>query len=177
VKWPAVRWLAVRRALLLLVLPGPAVAQPTPASLSPPVTPACISSPFGLRRPVGPHATLFHNGVDFPAAAGTWVHAVAAGSVVAIRRLNSSGLEVDLRHGVPGAPFLTRYAHLGTLAPALAGGRRSVAAGGLLGRVGRTGITYGTHLHFELHLDGQPVDPEPFFRVPRCASTGGAGTP
>lgn len=166
----------MRWGLLLLVLSGPAVAQPAPGSLPPPVTPACISSPFGQRRAVGPHAALFHNGIDFPAAAGTWVHAVAAGSVVAIRRLGSSGLEVDLRHDGWGAPFLTRYAHLGTLTPALAGGRRSVAAGGLLGRVGRTGITYGTHLHFELHLDGRPVDPEPFFAVSRCAGTGGAAT-
>ena len=160
----------MRRALLtLLALSGPASAQPAPGSLRPPVSPACISSPFGARRLVGPHAALFHNGIDFPAVAGTWVHAAAAGSLVAVRRLGSSGLEVDLRHDAPGAaPFLTRYAHLGALAPALAEGRRAVAASGLLGRVGRTGITYGTHLHFELHRDGQPVDPEPFFQVSRC---------
>ncbi len=167
----------MRLALSLLALSGPAVAQPAPGSLQPPVTPACISSPFGPRRLVGPHAALFHNGVDFPVAAGTWVHAAAAGSVVAVRRLGSSGLEVDLRHDAPGAPFLTRYAHLGALAPALAGGRRAVAVGGLLGRVGRTGITYGAHVHFELHLAGRPVDPEPFFQAPRCGGTGEARTP
>ena len=134
------------------------------------MSPACISSPFGVRRLVGPHAALFHNGIDFPAPVGAWVHAAAAGRVVAVRRLGSSGLEIDLQHpptaGAPG--YLTRYAHLGIVAPAIAEGHRAVAAGGVLGRVGRTGITYGTHVHFELHLAGQPVDPEPFFHVPRC---------
>jgi len=136
--------------------------------LPPPVTPACISSPFGQRRLVGPHAALFHNGIDFPAPVGATVHAVAAGQVVSIRRLGAEGLEVDVRHPGPDGGFLTRYAHLGTVSPALAEGQRSVAAGAPLGRVGRTGITYGTHVHFELHLHDKPIDPEPFFRVSRC---------
>ena len=154
---------------------GAAWAQPAPASLSPPVLPACISSPFGLRRQPGPHAVGFHNGVDFPAPAGTKVRAAAAGTVLRIRRLGSSGLEVDLRHeDATGHFFVTRYAHLGTVAPALALGRQSVARGEVLGRVGRSGITYGTHLHFEVRVDGQPIDPEAFFAVARCPAPGGA---
>ncbi len=136
------------------------------------MSPACISSPFGIRRLVGPHAALFHNGIDFPAPAGAWVHAAAAGNVVAVRRLGSSGLEIDLLHPpAPGAAagYLTRYAHLGIVAPAIANGRREVPAGGVIGRVGRTGITYGTHVHLELHLAGQAVDPEPFFHISRCS--------
>ena len=153
---------------------GIAWAQPAPASLSPPVLPACISSPFGLRRQPGPHAAGFHNGVDFPAPVGTLVRASASGTVLQIRRLGSSGLEVDLRHEDPaGHYFVTRYAHLGTVAPALAQGRRRVARGEVLGRVGRSGITYGTHLHFEVRVTGQPIDPEPFFAVGRCDAQGG----
>src|SRR4051812_11726826 len=53
------------RALLTLLLPHNAVSQTT---LRPPVTPACVSSPFGWRHAVDPHAPAgFHNGVDLPA--------------------------------------------------------------------------------------------------------------
>lgn len=152
-------------AVAAVRLPAPALA---PASLAAPVTPACISSPFGPRRAVGPHAALFHNGIDFPAPAGAWVHAVAPGHVIAIRRLGTEGLEVDIGHDGPDGIFVTRYAHLGTVAPALATGKATVATGDALGRIGRSGITYGTHLHFELHVDGHPVDAEPFFAVKRC---------
>lgn len=153
---------------------GTVWAQPAPATLSPPVLPACISSPFGPRRQPGPHAAGFHNGVDFPAPVGALVRAAASGTVLQIRRLGSSGLEVDLRHEDPaGHFFVTRYAHLGTVAPALAEGLRRVARGEVLGRVGRSGITYGTHLHFEVRVAGQPIDPEAFFAVARCDAQGG----
>jgi murein DD-endopeptidase MepM/ murein hydrolase activator NlpD len=89
--------------------------------------------------------------------------------VLQIRRLGAAGLEVDLLHESQGTgSFVTRYAHLGTVAPALATGRREVAAGEALGRVGWTGVTYGTHLYFELHVNGVRVDPEPFFALSRC---------
>ncbi len=145
------------------------VAAPAPGSLLPPVTPACISSPFGPRRLVGPRAATFHNGIDFPAPEGAFVHAAIAGRIVMIRKVNAEGLAVDVQTSGPDGVFLTRYAHLGMIAPAIAEGRRDLAAGMVLGRVGRTGITYGTHVHFELHLQGKPVDPEPFFRVARCS--------
>jgi murein DD-endopeptidase MepM/ murein hydrolase activator NlpD len=154
--------------------PHPVAAQPAPGSLSPPVVPACISSPFGPRNLPGPHAAKFHNGIDFPAPPGAWVTAVAAGSVLAIGRRAEYGLVIDLSHrDGHGGQFVTRYAHLGTASAKLARGLRSVAAGERIGRIGRTGITYGTHLHFELHLAGHPVDPEPYFGVPRCAGGGG----
>ncbi len=62
----------------------------------------------------------------------------------------------------------TRYDHLGTVAPALQSGKRVVAQGDVLGRVGRTGITYGTHLHFELLINGTVVDAGPFLGVAPC---------
>jgi murein DD-endopeptidase MepM/ murein hydrolase activator NlpD len=159
--------------------PARAAAQPAPGSLPPPVNPTCITSPFGPRGRVGPHATGFHKGLDFRAPAGTWVHAVAPGRVLQIRRLGAAGLEVDVLHEPQGnepqgnelqgtGAFVTRYAHLGTVTPALANGRRQVGAGEALGRVGWTGVTYGTHLYFELRLNGVAVDPEPFFAVSRC---------
>ncbi len=110
----------------------------------------CISSGFGLR------AGRMHNGVDLPAPAGAWVRAAAPGRVAGIRRSGASGLVVELRHADGSR---TRYAHLGSVTPELAGGRRDVALGERLGRVGRTGTTRGTHLHFEWVREGRPTDP------------------
>ena len=148
-----------------LLAPVCARSEPAPIALALPVSAACVSSPFGARAGGGPRASLFHTGIDLPAAAGTWVHAAAAGTVVAIRRRGSAGVEVEVRH----SPTLTtRYDHLGSVAPALQSGKRLVAQGDLLGRIGRTGITYGTHLHFELLVNGDRVDAAPVLGLGRC---------
>jgi len=131
-----------------------------------PVSPACVSSPFGERPAPGPRGSVMHWGMDIPALAGAWVRAAAAGTVQSIRRVRAgTGLEIEIRHA---DGRLTRYAHLGSVAPRLAEGRRQVAQGEPIGRVGRTGITYGTHLHLELVVDGQRVDPAPLFGLERC---------
>jgi murein DD-endopeptidase MepM/ murein hydrolase activator NlpD len=147
----------------LLACATPAIAQPMPLAL--PFAPACISSPFGPRDGAGPRASNFHRGIDLPAAAGTWVRAMAPGRVTAIRRIGATGLAVDVTHA-DGSIF--RYAHLGQVAPALASGKRQVAQGEALGRVGRSGITYGTHLHLELVVNGERIDAAPRLGLPRC---------
>jgi murein DD-endopeptidase MepM/ murein hydrolase activator NlpD len=150
--------------LLTLLLPHTAISQPT---LQPPVTPACVSSPFGWRHAVGPHAPAgFHNGIDLPARAGALVHAAAAGTVELVKRQGPGGVTVHLRH--PGG-LETLYAHLGNLVPAIAEGKRNVAAGEALGYVARTGVTYGTHVFFAVLENGQAVDPlEMLPPLPRC---------
>lgn len=150
------------RALpVLLLLTAPAQAQ-----LAPPVTPACISSPFGPRHAVGPHApAAFHNGVDLPAPAGALVHAAAAGTVLHIKRQGLGGVTVHLAH--PGG-LTTLYAHLGNLVPAIAEGKRAVLAGDPLGHVARTGVTYGAHVFFAVLRGAEAIDPEPLLAVPRC---------
>jgi murein DD-endopeptidase MepM/ murein hydrolase activator NlpD len=150
--------------LLTLLLPRTALSQP---SLQLPVTPACVSSSFGWRQAVGPHAPEgFHNGIDLPAPAGALVHAAAAGTVAIVKRQGLGGVTVHLRH--PGG-LMTLYAHLGNLVPAIARGKRKVAAGEALGHVGRTGVTYGTHVFFAVLKDGQAVDPLSVLPpLPRC---------
>ena len=146
----------------LAIAPPCAAAEP----LRPPVEPACISSPFGWRHAVGPHApAAFHNGIDLPAPAGAPVRAAAAGTVLRIKRQGLGGVTVHLGH--PDGTT-TLYAHLGNLAPAVAEGKRAVAAGEALGHVARTGVTYGTHLFFAVLRDGAAVDPEPLLGVARC---------
>jgi murein DD-endopeptidase MepM/ murein hydrolase activator NlpD len=143
-------------------------ASNAPATLQPPVASSCISSPFGWRRALGPGAPAgLHNGLDLAAPAGTPVRAAASGTIVAIRRRGPGGEFISVHH--PDGRT-TLYAHLGVLAPKIAMGKRSVAAGEVLGRVGRSGITFGAHVFFAVFDAGKPVDPEPLLHVPRCAA-------
>ncbi len=143
-------------------LAGHAAAQ----SLALPLNPACISSPFGPRSAPGPRGSQNHLGIDIPAPAGAWVRAVAAGRVTAIRRRGAAGLEVEIRHA---DGRVVRYAHLGSVAPKLANGGRQVAVGERIGRVGRTGTTYGTHLHLEVLEGGRHRDAAPLLGLQPCA--------
>jgi murein DD-endopeptidase MepM/ murein hydrolase activator NlpD len=116
-----------------------------------------LSSPFGwrerhpiLKRPA------FHAGIDWAAPTGTPVHAAGDGVVVAVRpRFGSYGNYVRIDHS---GSIETAYAHLATFARNLRPGN-VVTKGETIGRVGRTGRATGPHLHFELHVAGQPIDP------------------
>ncbi|MDE2199010.1 MAG: M23 family metallopeptidase [Rhodospirillales bacterium] len=161
------RRLAGLAAALCAALPALTHAQPrtAPGGLAAPVRPACITSPFGPRARIGPQAPAgMHDGVDLRAPAGGAVYAVAPGEVLSIRRRGPGGLEVTIRH--PG--FIAIYAHLGRVTPALAEGRRRVAAGTPIGVVGHSGVTYGMHLYFEVLVGGRPVDPAPLLGVSAC---------
>jgi murein DD-endopeptidase MepM/ murein hydrolase activator NlpD len=149
-----------------------AVAESLPTtSLLPPVSATCISSPFGPRvLPNVPEAGSYHYGVDLPAPVGTSVIAAAPGSVIRVQRKGPGGLEMLVQHD----GFVGIYSHFGMIAPAFAEGKRTVAAGEKLGVVGRTGVSLGAHLYFEMVLDGRPVDPTPYLGLPRCG--GGATT-
>ena len=137
----------------------PAMAQEPPVLLNPVAAP-CISSPFG------PRGDTMHRGIDLPAPAGAWVRAAAPGRVTVLRRQGANGRVVELLHA---DGTRTRYAHLGSVTPDLANGRRQVALGERLGRVGRTGTTRGTHLHFELWRQGQAIDPAASLQLPLCS--------
>ena len=161
-------------AVLLASMPtATALASPdsilAPGSLLAPVSPSCITSPFGPRRRIGPNASGFHKGVDLAAPAGGVIRAVADGRVLAIHKRGPGGLEILIGHGKPGAGgFESLYSHIGLVAPAFAEGKRQVKAGEKIGVVGRTGVTYGTHLYFGILANGVAIDPEPFLPVTRC---------
>lgn len=116
-----------------------------------------LSSPFGwrerhpiLRRPA------FHAGIDWAAPAGTLVHAAGDGIVVAVHsRFGGYGNYVRIDHS---GSIETAYAHLSSFARNLVPGRL-ITKGQPIGRVGRTGLATAPHLHFELHVAGQPIDP------------------
>ncbi len=153
----------------LMLWGGHACAQPAVGEMQPPVRPLCLTSPFGDRPAPGADARGFHNGIDLRAPSGGYVYAVAEGEIVSIHRRGPGGLELAIAHRGRIGRYTSLYAHLGEVLPAFARGRIHVKAGERIGRIGRTGITYGTHLYFELLVGGKPIDPAPFFPVAACA--------
>jgi murein DD-endopeptidase MepM/ murein hydrolase activator NlpD len=112
---------------------------------------------FGGRSVAGCTAcSTDHQGTDFAAATGTPVLAVMSGTVVSAGVLGGYGNQVLLRHA-DGTE--TRYGHL-SVVDVRPG--QSVGVGERIGAVGSTGVSTGPHLHFEVILAGQPVDPEPW---------------
>jgi murein DD-endopeptidase MepM/ murein hydrolase activator NlpD len=108
--------------------------------LSPPVSPACISSAFGQRvLPNRPQAGAYRNGVDLPAPEGARVLATAPGTVIRIQNKRPGGLEMLVQHD----GFVGIYSHFGMIMPAFTEGKRIVAAGEKLGLVGNSDCHVG----------------------------------
>jgi murein DD-endopeptidase MepM/ murein hydrolase activator NlpD len=160
-------WAVTAVAFLLTYTSWAAAATLQDAPLPSPISPACISSPFGPRiLEARPHAGTFHNGIDIPAPAGATVRAIAAGVVIRVQRRGPGGLEILVQH--PG--FVGIYSHLGMVAPAIAEGQRVVHAGERLGVVGHSGVTYGMHLFFGMIVGNRPVDPAPYLALGLCSA-------
>ena len=125
------------------------------ALLRTPLNLSRISSRFGLRRHPLLGFTRLHAGVDFAAPMGTPILAAGDGRVVEAGPYGGYGRWIKIRHG---NGIDTGYAHLSRIA---AGVRRSarVHQGQVIGFVGTSGLSTGPHLHFELHRNGQPVNP------------------
>lgn len=161
--------LVMAGAVLGAVTAGPQAQaqQPSVVPLMAPVTPACVSSPFGPRVLANrPLAGSFHYGIDLPASEGAPVHAIAPGNVIRVQRKGVGGLEMLIQHD----GFVGVYSHLGRVAPVIAEGHMTVYGGEPIGTVGRSGLTYGMHLYFGILRDGRPVDPAPLLAVSACGA-------
>lgn len=109
-----------------------------------------ISSGFGMRW------GRLHAGVDIVAGEGTPIRAAAAGTVALLQSEGSSGGYGNYTCIQHGGGISTCYAHqsrFGTSSGA------SVSQGQVIGYVGNTGHSFGAHLHFEVRVNGSPVDP------------------
>ena len=102
------------------------------------------------------HEDLPHTGIDIAAAYGSRVLAPATGRVVEVAEQAGYGLMVVLDHG---RGLETLYAHL---SKALAVVGDTVTRGDPIGLVGSSGLATGPHLHYEVRLNGQPVNPRAF---------------
>lgn len=119
--------------------------------------PGTMNSTFGWRFHPVYHYRKFHAGNDFPVACGTPVHATQDGTVIATTSGTAAGNKVILSHGERDGKIITSsYHHLERFGVSEG---QSVRRGDVVGYVGSTGASTGCHLHFEIHENGQPVDP------------------
>lgn len=120
-----------------------------------PILGARLSSVFGRRNHPVLGGVRMHTGIDYAAPVGTEVSATGAGRVVFAGTIRGYGLTIDIDHG---GGVVTRYAHLSEIAEDVREGTR-VKAGDSIGAVGATGLVSGPNLHYEVRVDGRPVDP------------------
>lgn len=120
-----------------------------------PVNGARISSGYGSRRHPILGFTKMHKGIDFAAPTGTPVYAAGGGVLVEMRRKGSYGKYIKIFHN---AKYSTAYAHLNSFASRLSRGAK-VSQGQVVGYVGSTGRSTGSHLHYEVIESGAQVDP------------------
>ena len=118
-----------------------------------------ISSGFGYRNDPFDGEAAFHAGLDFKAPMGAPVYAAARGKVSFVGQRQGYGNCVEVDHG---NGLRTRYAHMSAFHARVG---QPVMAGQLIGAVGSTGRSTGPHLHFEVRLNDQPVNPRPFLEV------------
>jgi murein DD-endopeptidase MepM/ murein hydrolase activator NlpD len=122
------------------------------------------TSDYGIRIDPVTGAERLHAGVDFAAPGGTPIWAAAAGTVIQAGWADGYGNFTCVSHGTyEGQGMSTCYAHQSEIQ---VGAGEAVDAGETIGLVGTTGNSTGNHLHFEVRLDGSPVDPLPW--LPDC---------
>ncbi|HZP57537.1 MAG TPA: M23 family metallopeptidase [Dehalococcoidia bacterium] len=113
-----------------------------------------VTSPFGISRSYnGAPVSSHHSGTDFGVAEGTPVMAAASGRVAFAGALTTRGNSVIIDHGLG---VFTAYHHLSRIDVAEG---QAIAQGQVLGAAGMTGLATGPHLHWELIVMGQNVDP------------------
>jgi murein DD-endopeptidase MepM/ murein hydrolase activator NlpD len=112
-----------------------------------------ITSGYGPRKAPIAGASTFHRGVDIANALGTAIVAAGDGTVIFTGPSGSYGNHIKIEHG---NGYVTTYSHLSRIA---AKRGQTVTAGQRIGNMGTTGVSTGSHLHFEVLRNGANVDP------------------
>lgn len=123
-----------------------------------PVAVSHMSSGFGMRTHPVLGGRRGHKGIDLAAPTGTPIRATADGVVEMAEWFSSYGLYVQLDHG---AAMETRYGHMSRIAVAQG---QQVRKGDVIGYVGSTGRSTGPHLHYEVRVSGDAVNPLPYMQ-------------
>jgi murein DD-endopeptidase MepM/ murein hydrolase activator NlpD len=127
-------------------------------SLIRPIPGAQIVSGFGPRTDPITGAPGFHPGVDFAAPCGTRIQAAGIGQVLSAGEDGGYGNAIVINHG---GGLATLYGHQSAFAVSTGD---VVSQGQVIGYVGSTGYSTGCHLHFEVRINGTPVDPVPYLQ-------------
>lgn len=143
---------------------GKATGNPTKIEVSvpsiDPVQAMRVSSHFGPRRAPMRGASRNHKGIDFAGPIGTPIYATADGLVGRARWVRGYGKFIEIEHG---NQVQTRYAHLSAMNVRY--GQR-VKKGDVIGFMGSTGNSTGSHLHYEVRIGGVAVNPLGFLAAP-----------
>lgn len=121
---------------------------------------AAMNAPYGASRSInGGGFDRYHSGADFASPPGTNVLAAAPGRVVLADTLNIRGNAVVIDHG---EGVFTAYAHMSSLLVSIG---ETVQTGQVIGLAGSTGRSTGPHLHWEVWVNGVPVNPLPWLQA------------
>jgi len=112
-----------------------------------------ITSGFGMRVHPITHKPRMHTGVDIGGSTGDPIHAAGSGVVVSTGWQGGYGNTIMINHGNGRS---TLYAHLSSIGVSVG---QTVTTGQLIGKKGSTGFSTGPHLHFEVRMNGTPVNP------------------
>ena len=118
-----------------------------------------ISSYFGYRDDPIYEIRKFHKGIDFSANIGTDVIATGDGVVTDVHKVSMGGYGkyIEIDHGFS---YSTLYAHMNSIYVVKG---QKVKRGQIIGSVGNTGKSSGPHLHYEVHKDGEAINPINYF--------------
>ena len=145
--------------------PAPIARVSVPSRM--PLDDATLTSDYGMRNHPVLGGRRSHKGVDLAQPSDTPVYATADGVVSKAEPFSSYGNYIQIEHG---GELQTRYAHLSGYAVAAG---QQVQKGQLIGFVGSTGRSTGPHLHYEVRVAGEAVDPRPYM-VTQLAATDNA---
>jgi len=121
-----------------------------------PVSGKLESGMGGRRNPFGGRGFEYHEGQDIDASYGTPVMVAASGTITIAGRQRGYGNVIYVDHG---AGLSTRYGHLSEIDVKIG---QTVTRGQTIGLVGSTGRSTGPHLHYEVRINNQPVDPRQY---------------
>ena len=128
-----------------------------------PVERLSFTSNFGVRSDPFRGTAAMHAGVDIPGPLGTPVYATADGIVARAERAGGYGNLIEVNHG---KGIATRYGHLSKI---IVHDSQRVKRGQLIGLMGSTGRSTGSHLHYEVRIDGSAVNPAPYLQAGELA--------
>jgi Membrane proteins related to metalloendopeptidases len=120
-----------------------------------------LTSPFGERKDPVTGIVKQHEGIDIDANDGDGISAVLDGTVVDTGNSKTYGKYIKIRHD---ERFETVYAHCSVVSVVQG---QKVVQGDIVGKVGNTGASVGSHLHFEVWKDGKPVNPLDYINIPQ----------
>jgi len=120
-----------------------------------------ITSTFGIRKDPFTKRATYHAGLDIGGNTGEPIYAAADGTVVEAERSTSHGNNVMINHsnGVK-----THYSHMSKILTTVG---TKVRKGDIIGELGSTGRSTGPHLHYEVIVNGEHVDPQPYLKATR----------